>query len=275
MLLLDYHTHTKLCKHATGELNEYIEYAIQLGLNEIGCSEHIPMPDGFDAAHRMSLGEFTGVYTQAFLAAKKKYSDRIDVKWGIEAEYFPGTEKYVGDFIEAHGFDYVIGSVHFLGEWGFDNPTDVWRYDVRDIDDIYREYFAALADSARSGLFDVVGHCDLVKKFGHRPSHDMTPAYRDALRAIRKADMCIEINTSGLRKPARELYPGREILAMAKELGIPLTLGSDAHQPDDVGRDFDVAYPLLKEFGNGEIATFTKRKRTMVRLNENHSRLNP
>ncbi len=87
--------------------------------------------------------------------------------------------------------------------------------------------------------------------------------------------MCIEINTSGLRKPARELYPGREILAMAKELGIPLTLGSDAHQPDDVGRDFDVAYPLLKEFGNGEIATFTKRKRTMVRLNENHSRLNP
>ncbi len=265
-MLLDYHTHTKYCKHATGEVDDYIEYAIQLGLDEVGCSEHIPMPDGFDAPHRMTTDEFTRLYKASFLRAQEKYGERIAIKWGIEAEYFPGSERFVKDFLNEHAFDYVIGSVHFLGEWGFDNPTDVWRYDVRDIDDIYKEYFAAIADSARSGMFDVMGHCDLVKKFGHRPTKNMDAEIREAMKAIKESDVCIEINTSGLRKPAREIYPGPAILALAKELRIPLTLGSDAHQPDDVGRDFDIAIPLLKEFGRGEIATFSRRERIMVKI---------
>jgi histidinol-phosphatase (PHP family) len=265
-LLVDYHTHTKLCKHGEGVVEDYIEYGIQLGLKEIGCSEHIPMPDQFDSAHRMSMEEFLGIYKPSFLRAQEKYDKKIAVRLGIEAEFFPGTESYTRQFIKTHHFDYVIGSVHFLGEWGFDNPTFVWKYDEMNIDDIYEEYFTAVADSARSGLFDILGHCDLVKKFGHRPSRNFEEIQREMLKVIKKNDLCIEINTSGLRKPAREIYPSTAILALAKEYRIPLTLASDAHRPEDVGSDFDIAYPLIEEYGHGKMATFTQRKRTMVKL---------
>ncbi len=265
-MLVDYHTHTKLCKHGDGVVDNYIEYGIQLGLKEIGCSEHIPMPDHFDFEHRMSIEEFITIYEPSFQRAKEKYGQKIMVKWGIEADFFPGTESYVQHFIDTRTFDYVIGSVHFLGEWGFDNPTYVWKYDERKIDEIYEEYFSAVAASARSGLFDIVGHCDLVKKFGHRPARNLEELHREMMRVIKKNDLCIEINTSGMQKPAREIYPSIAILALAKEYRIPLTLGSDAHRPEDVGRDFDIAYPLLEEYGNGKVATFSRRQRTMVKL---------
>lgn len=265
-MLIDYHTHTKLCKHGEGVVDDYIEYGIQLGLKQIGCSEHIPMPDEFDFAHRMNMEEFLGIYKPSFQRAREKYNGKIAVKWGIEAEFFPGTESYVRHFTDIHAFDYVIGSVHFLGEWGFDNPTYVWKYDERNIDEIYEEYFKAVADSARSGLFDILGHCDLVKKFGHRPARNMDEIHRETMKVVKKNDLCIEINTSGLRKPAVEMYPGLAILALAKEYKIPLTIGSDAHRPEDVGRDFDIAYPLLKEYGNGKVATFSHRQRTMVKV---------
>ncbi len=265
-MLIDYHTHTKYCKHADGEVKDYIEQGIKLGLKEIGCSEHIPMPDRFDFEHRMTDSEFVSMYKPAVFSAREKYRDKISIKWGIESEFFPGTEEYVKRFHEIHDFDYVIGSVHFLGEWGFDNPTDVWKYDERNVDDIYEEYFLAVADSAKSGLFDIVGHCDLVKKFGHRPAKNMKEVYRETMKEIKKAGMSIEINTSGLRKPVREIYPSNQILEIAKEMKIPIALGSDAHYPEDVGRDFDIACALLKEYGNGEVAVYSKRQRTMVKL---------
>lgn len=265
-MLIDYHTHTKFCKHGDGTVDDYIEYGIQLGLKEIGSSEHIPMPDQFDVQHRMNMEEFLGIYKPSFFRAKEKFSKQITVKWGIEAEFYPGTESYIRHFSDTHSFDYVIGSVHFLGEWGFDNPKYVWKYDMRNIDEIYEEYFSAVVASARSGLFDIIGHCDLVKKFGHRPTRNFEEIYREIMNVIKKNDLCIEINTSGLRKPAVEIYPSTPILALAKEYRIPLTLGSDAHRPEDVGRDFDIAYPLLLEYGNGKIATFSQRERTMVKL---------
>ena len=265
-MLVDYHTHTRLCKHGDGAVKDYIENAIQRGLKEIGCSEHIPMPDQFDAAHRMSMDEFLTIYKPEFQRAKERYSRQIAVRWGIEAEFFPGTESYTKQFLATHKFDYVIGSVHFLGGWGFDNPTFIWKYDERNIDDIYEEYFKAVADSARSGLFDILGHCDLVKKFGHRPRKNFEEIQRETLKVIKKHDLCIEINTSGLRKPAREIYPSKAILSLARELRIPLTLASDAHRPEDVGMDFDIAYLMIHEYGQGKIATFSERERTMVKL---------
>ena len=269
-MIVDYHTHTSLCKHATGELDEYVRKAIEVGLDEIGCSEHIPMPDRFDEDHRMDLEQYYGIYAPRITALRKEYSGSIAIKRGVEADFFPGTEQWVKKFIDENEFDYVIGSVHFIGKWGFDNPVFVHHYDVRDIDETYRSYFETIQQSARSGLFDIIGHCDLVKKFGHRPTKSLDELIRETLAVIQKEDLCIEINTSGLRKPVKEIYPAESILALAAEMNIPLTLGSDAHDPADVGRDFDAAASLVHQYGRGEIAVFTRRNRTMVSLSNHH-----
>lgn len=263
-MLVDYHTHTVLCKHATGRVEDYVLRAIELGLDEIGCSEHIPMPDGFDERHRMSVEEFDTVYLPEVSAAREKYDGQIRVKIGVEADFFPGTESWIEEFVSRYEFDYVLGSVHFLGEWGFDDIVFVHRYNEENINDVYTRYFDTVRRSAETGLFDIIAHFDLVKKFGHRPTVDISHAIRRALEAVKEHGLCMEVNTSGLRKPVREIYPGREILEMIRDLEIPLTLGSDAHEPTHVGASFDEAVELIKEFGGGKLSVFDRRERFEV-----------
>jgi histidinol-phosphatase (PHP family) len=263
-MIVDYHTHTALCKHGEGALEDYVRRAADLGLDEIGCSEHVPMPDGFDTAHRMDVGQYYAEYAPTVGELKEKYKKRITVRRGIEAEYFPGTEGWIRGFVKENAFDYVIGSVHFIGEWGIDNPVFVHHYEEKDIDSTYEAYFEAIRKSAQSGLFDIIGHCDLIKKFGHRPKKEMAAILRETMKVIAENGLCIEINTSGLRKPVKELYPSEAILALAKEFTIPLTLGSDAHAPDDVARDFDKAVELVERYGGGKITVFDQRNRREV-----------
>ncbi|MEX2116251.1 MAG: histidinol-phosphatase HisJ [Bacteroidota bacterium] len=263
-MIVDYHTHTSLCKHAQGDAEEYILRAIGLGLDEIGCSEHIPMPGGFDEKHRMSLEQYQAVYAPRVTELRDKYRGRITVRRGIEADFFPGTEAWVRGFIRENDFDYVIGSVHFLGSWGFDDMVFVHNFENRDIDEVYEKYFEAVRQSARSGLFDIIAHCDLVKKFGHRPKRDLTENIRETMKEVRKNNICIEINTSGLRKPVKEMYPSEAILKIAHETGVLLTLGSDAHDPGDVGADFPKAIELIERYGNGRISVFVGRERSEV-----------
>ncbi|HLA69735.1 MAG TPA: histidinol-phosphatase HisJ [Bacteroidota bacterium] len=263
-MIVDYHTHTALCKHAEGSVEDYVRKAVELGLDEIGCSEHIPMPEKFDEVHRMDIEQYYSEYAPVVGQLKEKYEAKLTVRRGIEADYYPGTEEWVRGFLKENPFDYVIGSVHFLGEWGFDDPIFVHHYDERDIDSTYEAYYEAIRKSARSGLFDIIGHCDLVKKFGHRPKKDMTEVVRETMKIIAEHGVCIEINTSGLRKPVREIYPSESILAMAKEFGVPLTLGSDAHSPEDVAKDFDKAVALVERYGGGKITVFEQRNRREV-----------
>lgn len=265
-MIVDYHTHTALCKHGSGTVQDFVVRAIQLGLDEIGCSEHIPMPERFDEVHRMTLDEYYAVYAPAVSEAAERFKGSIVVRRGIEADFFAGTEAWVRRFIDENDFDYVIGSVHFLGEWGFDNPVFVHRYEERDIDQTYEQYFATVASSARSGLFDIIAHCDLVKKFGHRPTKNMIEPMRAMMQAIREHDLAIEINTSGLRKPVAEAYPGADLLDLAKELSVPITLGSDAHAPEDVAAGFADAVELIEHYAGGRLSTFEKRQRKEVRV---------
>jgi histidinol-phosphatase (PHP family) len=265
-MIVDYHTHTSRCKHATGDAGDYVEQALALGLDEIGCSEHIPMPGGFDSKHRMSLEEYQTIYAPRVTELRDRYRGRITVRRGIEADFFRGTEEWVRGFIRENDFDYIIGSVHFLGTWGFDDVVFVHQYVDRDIDTVYEQYFDAVRQSARSGLFDIIAHCDLVKKFGHRPKRDIGDIVRETMRVIRDNGLCIEINTSGLRKPVREMYPSESILAVAHEAGVPLTLGSDAHAPGDVAADFDRAVGLIERYGNGRICVFERRQRREVKV---------
>jgi histidinol-phosphatase (PHP family) len=265
-MVVDYHTHNSLCKHAEGQLEEYIARAISVELDEIGCSDHSPMPNDFDAPHRMSMQQFTEVYKPEVLRLREKYKNKIPIKFGLEGDFFPGTEQWVKEFNSQHEFDYIIGSVHYLGEWGFDNPTFVHRYEERNIDDVYIQYYDHVKRSAAAKLFDIIGHCDLVKKFGHRPSKNMEEVLREVFKVVKSADMAVEINTSGLRKPVKEAYPSEQILKILHEYNIPLALGSDAHVPGDVGKDFGIARQLIEKYGNGRISLFTKRQRSEAHI---------
>ena len=255
---VDYHTHTKLCKHATGMPADYVAAAVDRGIDEIGLSDHTPMPPWYDAAWRMTIDQFPG-YLEALDEAVRRFDGKITVRRGLESDFYPGTEDFVRDVIGRADFDYVIGSVHYLDDWGFDNPDHKARYEGRDIAELYREYFAAIRDTARSGLFDIVGHFDLIKKFGHRPDRPVDDAVEEALAAVKEAGMSVELNTSGLRKPCKEVYPSRSILETAHRMGVALTLGSDAHRPDEVGAGFDGAVALLREIGVTHIVRYARR----------------
>jgi histidinol-phosphatase (PHP family) len=263
-MLVDYHTHTNLCRHADGVAEDYVRRAIELGFDEVGCSDHSPLPNGFDGEHRMTLDEFTESYCPMVDDVQKKFQKNIKVRFGIEADYLPGTEEYMKKLLRENDFDFVIGSIHFLGDWGFDNIKNVARYEEKDVYEVYVEYFKTLKAAAGSRMFDIVGHLDLVKIFGYRPDRDYTDVLRDAMKAIKENGLVVEINTAGLRKPVREIYPSVKILEIIKEMNIPLTLGSDSHKPDDVGRDFDLAVELVKKYGDGKITLFDKRQRKEV-----------
>jgi len=269
----DYHMHTPRCNHAIGTIAEYAEAALLQGMAEIGMSDHSPMPDGFDE-WRMQRSELDD-YLSELSRAREAFAGRLEIRTGLEADYFPGTEEYVREMLESHDWDYVIGSVHYIDsepdKWGFDNPDDMTQWQSRDVEDAYCDYFGLVAESARSGLFDIIGHPDLIKKFGHRPPLD-SGRVRDAeeamLSAVKEANLALEVSSAGLRKPAGEIYPHGRILARAGELGIPIAFGSDAHAPGEVGHGMQECLAMIEICGIHEIASFSRRRRTMIPIRQ-------
>jgi len=257
--------HTPRCNHAIGSVAEYADAALLLGLEEIGMSDHSPMPGDYDKAWRMDRSELAG-YLHEVAEARAAFDGRLRIKTGLEADYHPGTEDYVKAMIDAHEWDYIIGSVHYIGDWGFDNPDDMSRWQSCDVEDAYCDYYELVAASAASGMFDIIGHPDLIKKFGHRPPLDsrrVHDAEEAMLTAIQKADAALEISSAGLRKPVGEVYPHARIIARAAEINIPVAFGSDAHAPGEVGHAMDTCLGMLEICGIREIATFTGRRREM------------
>ena len=259
-MVVDLHNHTKLCNHADGEIYEYIEKAIECNIKYFGFSEHAPM--NFDEKYRISF-EQMNQYEQNILDAKEKYKDKIEILLGYEVDYLKG---YMDERVLNADVDYLIGSVHFIDEWGFDNPEFIGNYEHQDIDEIWQKYFNAIEDMANSKLFDIVGHLDLIKVFKFMPKKDITEIAKNALLAIKKADMSIEINVAGLRKPISEIYPSTVLLKEAKKLNIPITFASDAHKPEQVGLFSDEAIKIAKNIGYTECALYRKRKREFIDL---------
>jgi len=264
-MLIDYHIHTKLCGHAKGEMEEYVRAAIEKGLDEIGFSDHFPLfhIDAPDLSMKM---EDMPEYVQSVKELKEKYKDKISIKLGMEVEYTPEIEVRTRELLKNYSFDYIFGSTHFLGKWVFDHPAykDEWK--KRDVYEVYKEYFSTLGKMVVSGLFDVVAHPDLVKKFGHKPDRGLTEMYSRLAMLIAKHNMCLEVNTSGLYRPVKEIYPSEEFLRICFDSGIPVVLGSDAHSPEEVARSFDKALSLIKKVGYRKIAIFSSRKRTLVNI---------
>jgi histidinol-phosphatase (PHP family) len=239
-------------------MESYIKRAIELGIDIYGFSEHAPMD--FDEHYRLKFSEMQ-LYTQDVKNLQEQYKDDIKILLGYEVDYLKG---HMDKRVLKADVDYLIGSIHFLGEWGFDNPKFNHEYKNKNIDDIWQEYFDNIEAMARTGYFDIVGHLDLIKVFNFMPKQDIRLIAKNALKAIKKSNMVLELNTAGLRKPCKEIYPTPTLLEIAYELDIPITFSSDAHAIGQVGYKYTEATKLAKNIGYTQAVTFNQREKEMV-----------
>jgi len=257
-MIVDLHNHTKLCNHAEGEIDEYIEKAIESGTKYFGLSDHAPMD--FDPKYRMGFEDMSK-YENDVLKAKEKYKDKIEILLAYEVDYLKG---HMDKKVLNAKVDYLIGSVHFIDEWGFDNPEFIGNYEDQDIDEIWQKYFNAIEDMANSKLFNIVGHLDLIKVFKFMPNKSITELAKNALIAIKKADMTLELNVAGYRKPVKEAYPSLELLTLAFDLDIPITFSSDAHKPAQVALYNDEIISMAKSVGYTQCVYYRNKKKYFI-----------
>ncbi len=257
--------HTPLCRHAVGEPSELAAQAVKLDLREIGFSDHSPMArDDFDD-WRMKARELDH-YVMMVERARRDHPGLV-IKLGLEVDYLPEQEDWIKDLARRHPWDYFIGSVHYLPDsWAIDHPKMISRWRDRDPMEVWTVYFERLTLAAGSGLFDIIGHADLCKKFCFYPAEDCTPLYTRFLEAAKASGVALELNTAGLRKDCREIYPSSRIVELAANFGVPISFGSDAHAPNEVGMNFEEAVNLARSAGYTHFCRFTRRQKELVRL---------
>jgi histidinol-phosphatase (PHP family) len=255
-----------MCGHAEGEMEEYVEKAVKIGLTEIGFAGHFPLLHINEPNLAISSKEFP-LYLEKINKLKVKFSP-YPIKLGIEVDYLPQVENHLRALLSNFDFDYIYGSVHFVDDWMIDHPRHRERFLTSDIYKVYCDYFHLIEKASQSKLFDILAHFDLVKKFGYKPRQDITPVLKKTLEVVKHYNLVIEINTAGLRKPVKEIYPKKQILELAYKFDIPVTIGSDAHKPQEVGYEFTQVKELLSEIGYREIVTFEKRQRKAMSLDE-------
>jgi histidinol-phosphatase (PHP family) len=249
LITYDYHTHHARCGHAAGSIEEYVQAAVGLGLEEIGISDHAPVywREGDHAlpGSAMARSELPA-YVEEVLGLRERYQDRIRILLGLEADYEPGFEEVYRDVLASYPFDYVIGSVHYCG--GF-HIYDRRRWSERsDPQEVYAEYFRLIRESARSGLFDVLGHITGILAYGPRPENAALEREFDRTAAeLARTGVAIEVNTSGIRKGGPEPFPASALLRRCVQAGVPVTYGSDSHRPEEVGFARETVWPLIRE----------------------------
>ncbi len=271
-MLTDYHMHLRpdgrdaLAEDYFTEANaeRYRAAAEERGIAELGVSEHVYR---FTQVLDVWAHPFWVSHARDDLDAYCAFvRERTDLKLGIEADFVPGAEDRIANLLGARDFDYVIGSVHFVREGAVDmDDYSVWD-SGRSVEQIWRRYFETIGEAARSGLFDVLAHPDLVKVWGTErplPDGDLRRFYELAIDGIAESGIAVEVSTAGLRKRVQELYPAPAFLRMCLEAGAPVALSSDAHRPQDIGADYDRALELLDSLGVGELCVFERRERRL------------
>jgi histidinol-phosphatase (PHP family) len=248
---------------------QYVAAAIRAGLDEIGLSDHSPIyhlgPDPHvRPGTAMAQGELPR-YVDEMCVVREQFAGQIEVRLGVESDYVLGWDAHYRALWQRYPLDYVIGSVHWLGEWSIFSAE---LPPGQSAAEVYAEYLRTTQAAARSGAYEIIGHLDCLKTRGHIPDLAITPLLEQTVRVLAECDVAIELNTSGWRKSIREAYPRAELLALCRRYNVPVTLGSDAHAPELVGRDFARAVALLREVGYRELATFRERRRIMVPLDE-------
>jgi histidinol-phosphatase (PHP family) len=273
-VLTDYHVHLRpddleaTPEHFFTEDNveRYLEAAREAGIAELGVSEHVYR---FTEALEIWDHPFWQQNARDDLAAYCDFVRRTPLRLGIEMDFIAGREDRIANLLDGLELDYVIGSVHFLGGGAVDHDGyDVWDR-VGDPDRVWARYFETLAEAARSGLFDVLAHPDLVKIWGDRrpvPTRDPRFHYEPAVEAIAESGIAVEVSTAGLRKPVRELYPSAAFAEMCVEAGATFSLSSDAHVPEHIGYEYESTVSSMRDWGIREVAVFEGRQRRMEPL---------
>lgn len=189
----------------------------------------------------------------------------LPIKTGIEMDYIEGREPVIERIVQDYPWDFVLGSVHWIGDWGFDLASMADEWDRRSVDLAYRDYFRLLGQAVQTGCFDSMSHPDLIKVMGHMAEGDVTDLYEGFAEQVSgQAGLCVEISSAGLRKPVGRLYPERPLLEACARRGISITTASDAHVAEDIGRDFDQVLDLAGSCGYREAMSFDRRRATPV-----------
>lgn len=272
-MLTDYHVHlrpdepgTTAERHFTAaNADRYRAVARERGIAELGVSEHVYR---FEQALTVWDHDLWRREARDDLDAYCAFvREQTDLKLGIEADFVPGREDRMAQLLEAREWDYVLGSIHFLGDEAVDHPDyDIWERNASRPERVWTRYFEWLGEAARSGLFDILSHPDLVKMWGGRrprPEGDLRRYYEIAMDGIVDSGVAVEVSTAGLRKPVGELYPATPFLEMLVDAGCPLALSSDAHVPEQLGHGYDQAVELLTGLGVTELCVFERRERRM------------
>ena len=269
-MLTDYHVHlrpddvdaTAARYFTSANADRYRTLASERGIAELGVAEHVYR---FNQALEVWRHPFWQRYANDDLDAYCEFvHGETDLRLGIEADFVPGAEDRISNLLDGRPWDYVVGSVHFVRDAAVDiDEWDVWDRG-EDPDRVWRRYFETVAESARSGLYDILAHPDLVKVWGRerpRPEGDLRRFYEPAVEAFAEAGVAVEVSTAGWRKPVGELYPAPAFLEMVVEAGCPIALSSDAHEPNELGYRYEDAVKLLEDLGVRELSVFDARER--------------
>ena len=258
----DYHVHTRLCNHAHGSMNAFVRYAVEHGFEEICFLDHLTITDS-PRPMTMEVAEVP-LYFQAVQRLKRNFSDRIAVKTGLEIEFHPQYTALFKQIVDDFAFDVIGSSIHQID--GIDIVSGAGGPDtaVPDAAIVQRRYLDYLEMMLAHDYFDIICHLDLPKKFGEV----LSPYFEDRLAGILSdataRNLAVEVNTSGFDHPAAETYPAARILTRLKDTGIAVTIGSDAHRPEEIGRHFDRALETIRTAGFSHLAVFEGRRRSAV-----------
>ncbi|MBD8070291.1 histidinol-phosphatase [Bacillus sp. PS06] len=269
-MLTDYHNHLERGTLTLDYMKQFTDEAKRKGIEHFGISEHayhfyqtknILRNPWVDERRYYDMKDYVDLFKQA-------WNEHMNVKMSIEMDYTPGKHKEMKDFIDSYDFDYVIGSIHWVDDFGIDLAEYRKEWERRDLYDTYEKYYDQVITLAQSNLFDIVGHLDLVKIFNYIPNDEefLLQQFDRATTALSNSKTCVEISTAGLRKHIGQLYPDPRLLQMCFDKGIPIVLSSDAHVPGDVGADYDKAIDLAKSVGYQTLMTFEKGERKEVPL---------
>jgi histidinol-phosphatase (PHP family) len=263
--MIDLHVHTWRCRHAVGTAEEYVRAAAERGISVLGFTEHLPLAPALAAnvpgaeGYAMPAEELADYMAEVHEAAEVGRELGVEVLCGVEVDLVPVALEHARSSLQAVAFDVVLGSVHFIDGWAFDDPARTGEYDRWDTTILWERYFADLAAAAGTGIADVMAHADLIKKFCRVPPGPLDSLYRETARVLAGAGVAVEVNTAGLRKPCREIYPGPELLRELARAGVPVTVGSDAHDPSEVGFAGEAARTALADAGYRSVLVYRGR----------------
>ena len=249
-MIVDYHMHLRdpdeRIDHTIEGIERFVETAAARGVDEIGFTEHVYY---FSQTRELWTRPYEiercvydlDAYCDAVVEAKRQ---GLPVKLGLEVDYVGAQQSRLAELLDPYPWDYLLGSVHTIDGLAVDLEPGIWA--DASVEEVWQRYFAALAELAASGHVDVLAHPDLAKIFGRRPDRIEYPVLDG---------VALEISTAGLHKPVGELYPDPAMLAGHP----PITLASDAHVPQNVGRDFDQALALARRAGYETVTVFDRR----------------